>query len=318
MTSQTTQRPAHRTIRIVRIIRTAALTSSIGLLLSCAEPAAPPLKGYLYFGAGYYLGRLDLATGESEYVANLGEVTVTQIDNLQDGTLLLSLRHDRVTRGQDGIVVFDLDTQISSRWLIGRAAQYLPENDTVVYDDGQSLKVIPRRGRRSQATTVLSHSVDSRVDVVRISNAEFLLAVRQGDPGSGAGSRPIRRYHRESGTLEPATPLAAVCKLDGAVWLADVSRLLCLGPGDEKPAYRLVTLDGRVERPLDLPADRRFRAVTYLPDQRVIVLTESSRRWTDDREIMSVWAHSLDTGISTQVSDNQYLGRSVAYISGLD
>ena len=296
-------------------MRETTILLTLCVLAACSGSVEPRLTGYLYFGAGYYLGRLDLRSGRSEYVANLGEVFITHIDSLEDGRLLLSLRQDRIGRGREGILAFDLKNRGTAHWHAGSSARYLPDVDTIVYDDGQALKAIAPGRFRSNATTIFAHHFDSPLNLLEISGSKILFARERRDGSPAVADPVIRRYDFVAENLETMTRLSTECELDGAVWLGNVERIMCTDPNadGDAPVYRLVAVDGSVDREVVLPADRHFRAVAYLADQGVVVLTESYRRWTDGREMSAIWLYELEAGTNKRIAANQYLGRSVAY-----
>lgn len=290
-------------------IRLLGILFAATLLLACQQSTIPEVHGYLYFGAGNYLGRLNLRTGTSEIVANLGNVSIGHLSTFHNNELLLSV-HSSGRRGdRASILAFDLLTNRSRVLLPGSAAHHLPEAGKIIYDNGSALIAVPSKHLRSDGTVVNAHKWSRFLSVVTISNAELLYASRQEQQPT------IYRYSLMSESVSTAAALSLVCTLDGALWIADLNRLLCTGSTSkvEMPRLQLVTLDGHIDSYLDLPTDKRFRPVAYLEDQRILLLSETSRSWPDGRERNSVWVYDLTMGDSRQLTANQYLGDAVVY-----
>lgn len=77
--------------------------------------------------------------------------------------------------------------------------------------------------------------------------------------------------------------------------------------------YLLVGLDGRAEGALDMPSDNEFRALTYIPEQSLLVLQEIWHSMLDSRDKYGVWLYDVRTGESERVAENVNLGQSVVF-----
>lgn len=97
------------------------------------------MVGYLYSGAGKYLGRLDLSTGDSTPVARFGDLDIQWLSALENRELLLSVVATRRGATQSRVLRFDLAPHRASVFLMGSAAQYLPETASVLYHDGRRM-----------------------------------------------------------------------------------------------------------------------------------------------------------------------------------
>ncbi len=77
--------------------------------------------------------------------------------------------------------------------------------------------------------------------------------------------------------------------------------------------YVFVSLDGTIEKTLPLDRDKDFRALSFLPDQRVVIFTERSNNWGGGLPRHHVWAYAMDTARMNRLAKDQYLGDSVVY-----
>ncbi|MEO0995932.1 MAG: hypothetical protein AAFX58_00320 [Pseudomonadota bacterium] len=282
-----------------------ALLALAGLAACDAEPERD-FHGYLYFGAGNYLGELSLASGDTAPAASLGDRRIEQISPLRDGNFLLSITEAEPGRAQHRIVRFHPVRRNPITLLVGSGGQYFASSDRIVYDDGTALVSVPRARIQSAPTVIHEHAWRAAAAQVRMADDGLLF-----QPANGT----IRYLPADGDVPEPLAALSRMCRLDDAVWIGTRSRLLCRAPGaaDRPAPYRLVSLDGATEQSVPLPEDRDLRAVTYLADQDVLILNESSTGWFSGRETYSVWAYDLDTGQLHAIARNQYLGNSAVY-----
>jgi hypothetical protein len=109
--------------------------------------------------------------------------------------------------------------------------------------------------------------------------------------------------------------LASVCELDGAIWIQARSELLCRSgsPSSADVSYVFASLDGVISSALQLPPDKSFRALTYLPDRNVVVLSESWRTWMSGRQKWAVWIYDIGDAAAYRILEHQYLGHTVIY-----
>ena len=129
------------------------------------------------------------------------------------------------------------------------------------------------------------------------------------------GNALIQRYDIVNKVSQPLPELSGVCDLGGAVWLAGSGQLLCKAhyESPQSARYVLASLDGSVNKALSLPEDKSFRALAYLPDQRLVILSQLSDSWGGGQPTYAVWVLDEATGESHPIAKDQYLGSSVVY-----
>lgn len=279
-------------------------------LAACTERPREPVAGYLYFGAGSNLGRLDLSTGGSTRVAGFGDLDIQQL-SMGNNELLLSVASAGLGHRQPRVLRFHLS---SGRWrvlVMGSAAQYLPDSDSLLYDDGLRLVAVPRRKVRSEGQVLPVTSARSSALAIALADHSVLF------PGDGPGDS-IQRFDLDRATTETLERLSEQCTLDGALWAASRRQLLCRPPRVDTIAggYRWVFLDGQLGGELPLPPGREFRALAYIPEGEVIILNETKRVWFEARPRHPVWALRERDGMLQRIARNQYLGNSVVYTHG--
>lgn len=275
-------------------------------LLGCEAPPDEPFRGYLFFPSGKYLGQLSLASGEATPVANFGEQRVEHVSALDNQELLLSVFKPGGGRGRYRVLRFHPIRLSSSTLLVGRQAHYLAPSGVIVYDSGTALQAVQRRNVRRSPTLLQADSWQHPAELVSLGEAGLLF--------QSAGEL-IQHFDPDTGEYRALGGLSAACRLGDAVWLADHTRLACRSPEDQEDSapYRLASLNGDIDGSLSLPAGRRFRAVTYIPDQRILILNETRVRWFSKSERYPVWAYDVATGRLRAVADNQYLGATAVY-----
>ena len=189
---------------------------------------------------------------------------------------------------------------------VGRNAEYLSKTELIVFDDGMKLKAVASRTARGSVTHILAQRWRQPAVTVRLNGGGILYAPREGG---------VFRFDGRTLRSDPLDRLGAVCRLEGALWLANREQLLCRTASDpaRTAQHRLVTLDGRVDDVLSLPQDRTFHAVAYLPEQGVLILNEARTSWVGNRRRHPVWAYELSSGSLHRLAKNQYLGRSAVY-----
>ncbi len=293
---------------MTNVLRVASLIL-LALVSSCDSPGHGRAHGHLYFAAGNYVGQFDLSDGSSLPAANLGDVTIDHLSDFRGGNLLLTLRVFVNGRETSRILSFNLRQGVSFPLFPGFDAEFLPSPKVVIYDDGLKLLATHRKRSYKDETVIDDHGYNSRPTVVVLSESEILFdRVADGDV-------VIHRYNAEDDTSEALQPLSEQCDLNGAVWISGTDQLLCrkrdVLPQDS--SYMLVSLDGVVEETLLLPDDKVLRALVYLPDQRLVVLTERSSSWGGGQPRNSVWIYDMSTAESYLLAKDQYLGKSVVY-----
>ena len=289
-------------------MRAAALLI-VGLIASCDSSDQEALHGHLYFAAGNYVGQFDLRDGASAPVVNLCDITIDNVSPFIGDDLLLTIREYVNGRETSRILRFDPRRNVSSPLFSGMMAEYLPSSMAVVYDDGSRLIATHRKKAYRDEAVIDVHGHNSRPAVVVLSDAEILFNSIHND------NVLIQRYNVDTDTSEPLHALSTTCTLNGAVWIAESKQLLCRPPANSsrEPGYVFVSLDGTIEGTLLLDGDQNFRALAYLPDQGIVILTERSYRWGDGQPRHAVWAYDMQTASSYRLARNQYLGNSVVY-----
>ncbi len=289
-------------------MRAAALLI-VGLIASCDSSDHGALHGHLYFAAGNYVGQFDLRDGSSAPVVNLGDITIDNVSPFIGDDLLLTIREFVNGRETSRILRFNPRRNFSSPLFSGMMAEYLPSSTAVIYDDGSRLIATHRKKAYRDEIVIDVHGHNSRPAVVVLSDAEILFNSAHND------NVLIQRYNVDTDTSQPLHALSKVCVLNGSVWIAESSQLLCRphAVGTQKPGYLFVLLDGTIEGTLPLDDDKDFRALAFLPDQGIVILTERSNRWGGGQPRHAVWAYDMHTASSYRLARDQYLGNSVVY-----
>jgi hypothetical protein len=293
---------------VTDVLRVASLVL-LGLVSSCDPSGHDQAHGHLYFAAGNYVGQFDLSDGSSLPAANLGDVTIDHLSNLPGGNLLLTLRVFMNGRETSRILRFNLRQGVSFALFPGFMAEFLPGPKAVIYSDGSRLLATRREHSYHDEFVIDDHGYNSRPTVIMLSESELLFD-RVND-----GNVVIHRYNADDDTSQALQQLSGVCDLNGAVWIGDTDQLLCrrLGTSPQDSSYVLVSLDGTIEKTLPLPDDKILRALVYLPDQRLVVLTERSNSWGGGQPRNAVWIYDMLTAESYVIAKDQYLGVSVVY-----
>jgi hypothetical protein len=290
------------------VLRVASLIL-LALVSSCDSSGHGSAHGHLYFAAGNYVGQFDLSDGSSQPAANLGDVTIDHLSDFRGGNLLLTLRVFVNGRETSRILSFNLRQGGSFPLFPGFGAEFLPGPKAVIYDDGLKLLATHRDHSYKDETVIDAHGYNSRPTVVVLSESEILFdRVADGDV-------EILRYNADDDTLQVLQPLSGQCDLNGAVWISDTKQLLCRSPGtsQQDSTYRFVSLDGNVGKTLPLPDDKVLRALVYLPDQQLVVLTERSSSWGGGQPRNAVWVYDMHKAALNLLAKDQYLGKSVVY-----
>ncbi len=290
------------------VLRVASLVL-LGIVASCDSADHHRAHGHLYFATGNYVGQFDLSDGSSSPVANLGDVTIDHLSAFRGGDLLITLRAFSNGRETSRILRFNPRQNVSFSLFPGLMAEYLPGSKAVIYDDGSNLLATRREHAYHDESVIDAHGYNSKPAVVVLSESEILFD-RVTD-----GNVVIHRYNVDDDASQALQRLSEVCVLSGAVWITDADQLLCrkLGAAPQEPRYLLASLDGTVEKALRLPEDKVLRALVYLPDQQLVVLTERSNSWGGGQPKNAVWIYDMSTGNSYLIAKDQFLGDSVVY-----
>ena len=283
------------------------LSLFVSFLVACERTSDNTLSGSLYFPAGNYLGRYELADGSSEIVVGMGEANVRYVGANKGTRLLLVL--ETTADQQDGwrIVWLDTKTHQITTLFQGLAAVFLPVIESYVYDDGTRLSIVSFDPDYVADGELYPHRLNAVRDIVAVSDRSVVFEDRSDSSDGGifhydAGRRSLRRLAN----------LSQRCSLRAALWIAEHEALLCREAVQDS-VYRLIDLEGRVVQQLVWPADRAFAALAWLPDvSRVLVSETRHSRW-GGRSRSILWSYELATGELSKLSSNQQLGGSVVY-----
>ena len=281
--------------------RSLSLLLTALLLSGCGAEEAREYRGHLYFGAGSYLGQLDLRHGSVAVLANLGDTSIRELDAFGDDQLLLSVfgpvNHEDTYR----LMQYELKSNGLATLINGRHGRYLPVPEALFFDDGARLRVRIYGGGAMEEQTVANHRFGSRVRLLQVSETRLLYSI---DPDATIMSYDV--HTRESQSL-PA--VSERCGLDGALWIEVRNALLCKRADD----YAFVSLDGEVVSTLDLPDATSFHAVAHLDDQDALVLVETWNAAVSGRARYAIWVYDLANDGMVRLVREQHLGQSVVY-----
>jgi hypothetical protein len=265
-------------------------------LAGCERQSHPELRGHLFFGSGQYLGRLDLRDGSTSVEANLGDVSIRRVSAYGDENLLLTVFG----------VVNHKETYRLMQYEIATAGE-----EMLVYDDRFRLRAKIRSANERVNVGLARHEYGDRVHLVPVSDSSFLYSI--GDTERSL----IFVYDATTQVRKPLQELSGVCGLDGAIWIDAYEQLLCRTTTStgQFQDYSFFDLDGTRHRRLSLPESWSFRAVAYLQDQGVLVLTQPWRSLIGNRGRTAIWIYKLDSDKYYRLVKNQYLGETVVYKS---
>lgn len=274
------------------------------MLLAAACDSAPREddRGFLYFGSGRYLGKLDLADGSSTIAANAGDVNIVDVSAGRDNTVLLGVTAPSGYLEVDRILRVDITTGRRTSLYTGTKPRYLPGPKTVIYDDGHQLLTV---GLRTDTPVIYTHSQNALVAVIVISPDEILFEVRDDD------TVRVFRYNGRTEFRDELPLLAALCMLDTAVWIESVERLAC--QARDVAGLLLVAIDGQSVEPIRLPEGKQFRPLAFAAGQQAMILAEDWQSWLAGRPRVAIWSYDLDTQRGERLFKHREIGKSVMY-----
>ena len=281
-----------------------SLVLGLLVLAGCEAGEEREYRGHLYFGAGAYLGQMDLRDGSITVLANLGDTVILELDDFGDEQLLLTVFGPVNHKDTFRLMQYELGNGGLATFIIGRHGRYLPEPEALIYDEGAHLKVRLYGGNAMEELTVIQHRFGAAAHVRQVSDAQFLYSV---DPDSA-----IFLFDVDSRVSEPLPELSAQCSLDGALWIHKIGALLCKRGGGD-PNYALISLAGEIQEVLAIPDAGSFRAIAYLDDQDALVLTEAWNTIVSGSARHAVWIYDLKNDRMVRLVKDQYLGQSVVY-----
>lgn len=274
------------------------------LLATAACDSAPSNeeRGFLYFGSGRYLGKLDLDDGSSTIAANAGDVNIVEVSAGRGNTLLLGVTAPGGYLEVDRILRVDVATGRRTSLYTGTKPRYLPGPNTVIYDDGHQLLTV---GLRTDTPVVYAHNQNALTAVVVISPDEILFEVRDED------AIRIFRYNGRTEFRDELPQLANVCKLNTAVWIAAMQRLAC--EARDSANLLLVSVDGQSVERIPLPDGKRFRPLAFAAGQHALILAEDWQSWLAGRPRVAIWMYNLDNERGERLFRHREIGKSVVY-----
>ncbi len=277
------------------------------LLIGCEDRQTAPYQGGLYFAQGAYIMRFSLQDGSLSVTGHLGDTVVRDISPLGQELLIAesaSVNRRRVPR----ISWFDPGTGETADLFAGVLARHLSGPGMVVYDDGSHLYAVPQQSERPNQT-IFSHGPNQVTGLLAAGQNLLLFEAEE------AGERLIRSWDARSGQQVKLEALSGACRLDGAVWIVQLERLLCKRRSGRsaEAVYVFADLDGVVHSELNLPSENEFRALTYIAGQEALVLQEIWQSMLDSRDKFGVWLYDVRTGESRRVAENVNLGDSVVF-----
>jgi hypothetical protein len=277
-------------------------------LSSCGPAQQNEYHGYLYFAKGPYLMRFGLRDAGLSVVANLGDKTIHDVSEFVETKLLIAETASVNRKNVRRISWIDVKTGQTSALYSGVFARYLPDSREIVYDDGDRLYVVAIFGD-SSSETIFAHRMN-QLSRVMVGPAGMVLFET-----SDSGVRQIHAYELATGTLQTLDRLSEVCRLEHAVWISDLEQMACKDPSKplNEAKYVLANLDGDVSGEVSLPEGKQFTALTYVPGQSALILSESWNSIFGGQANSAVWVHNIKSGENLRLAKNENLGSSVVY-----
>lgn len=275
------------------------------LLASCGPSTERAFHGYLYFVQSPYLVRFALRDGSLEVVTHLGNSTVREISPFGADRLLIAETATVNRRGVARIAWMDLKTGQAQALYEGVQARFVENAGAIVYDDGGTVYAVYLAGGEGADVEVLSHRRNQLSAMLEVADGDLLIETNED------GQAVIHAYRAADRSLRRLDALAARCRLDGAVWIGDLQRLLCRERADGD-GYLYADLDGQALGRPTLPAGGDWRALAWIADQGVVVFKQSSEGF-GGQENFAAWAHDVRSGENHALSESHDLGSSVVY-----
>lgn len=275
------------------------------LIAACSGDPPPKYYGFLYFGAGGYLGKFSLRDGSSSIVRGVGDANIREVDELHDSRVLLSLDAIENDREVAKIAWLDVRTFQDTTLFAGVAAVWLPEVHTYIYDDGSRLSAASTHRDFETDNVILDHRINDVTEIVPVSPSSVVFELGQDE------RRKIWHYDAGSAELVELDRFAEICSLQHSSWIVPRHQMACRS--EVTGAYVLIGLDGEIAGTLALPEGREQQALEYIADQNLLVFVEPWRTAVFGQPRIAVWVHELDTANTHRIAKHQHLGRSTAY-----
>lgn len=276
------------------------------LLASCSGETPPKYHGFLYFGAGGYLGKFSLRDGSSSIVSGVGDANIREVDELYGTRVLLAIDSNENNQDVARIIWVDVKTFQDTALYAGVAAAWIPDVHTYIYDDGSRLSAASTHRDYVTDNVIMDHRINDLVEMLVVSPSSVVFEMGRDE------RRKIWRYDAGTAELTELEQLANVCSLRHSAWIAPDNEVAC--KSETTGEYVRVSLGGEVGSTLELPADREFEAIEYVADQDLLVFVERWNTAVINTPRAAVWVHELDTGETVRIAKHQYLGRSTAYL----
>lgn len=276
------------------------------LLASCGPSPERSFHGYLYFVQSPYLMRFSLRDGSLSMVTHLGNTTVRELSAFGEDRLLIAETASVNRRNVARIAWIDLKTGQSEALYEGVQARFVEKAGAIVYDDGGTLYAVYLAGGEGADAEVLTHRRNQLTAMLEVADGELLVETNED------GQPVIHGFRADSRALRRLDALAARCRLDGAVWIAGLEKLVCRERDGAEAGYVFTDLDGQpLGRPA-LPGEGAWRALAYVADQGLVVFRQSQKGFGGKSD-PAVWAHDVHTGENHLLSDSHDLGTSAVY-----
>ena len=277
-------------------------------LAACDGRSQARFQGSLYFAQGAYVMRFSLQNAGLSVVGHLGDTVIRDLSELGSGDLLVaetaSVNRLKVPR----ISWFNPATGEAADLYPGLFARHLPGPSMVVYDDGSSLVAVPQQNERPNVT-VYNHP-PNQLTVLLAAGPDVALfeVVEEGEP-------VIRSWNAITGEHRALEGLTRTCRLEGAVWVDSLERLVCRRrDGLAAEAEHVIAgLDGRVDTALALDSGDEYRVLAYSAAQEVLVVQQIWHAVLDSRDRYAVLLLDLESGETHRVADNVNLGSAVVF-----
>jgi len=266
-------------------------------------------KGRLIYGA-QRIYSLELSNGEFTRIKDVPDLSVDQIDKINEHSLLVSSYYLKPTKeSRRKIAIYDFQSNALKFILVGSRGVYIPAYEKIVfYDRKEHLSIADIDGDSELIEVIDTYSTTYPMPVVPVSRSEFIYESKRN------GSRGIWKYSFESGE---STELAGLknCALNNAVWRSSTSELLCfeiLENGQYTGRYFFIDLTGGERQDISF-GKGNFAPVIYIDSLDAIVLQERAASLLKG-EFHPVYIYKFAEGLKIKISENNYLNRRVAYI----